>query len=607
MIKARRKVAFSGKAKREQLKAKKQGTSYVELVKEKKGGSVLIRGDSDDDYDEDVVQKIHAQPQNKGKQADSTKYALQFFQETKEEIEAKKALARQEIKKMPEEALEITIEDYFPPELDFPKRPPWDFNIGRDKLITKEQKYFREYVNNLKTTFDRKDLSLFELNLETWRQLWRVLEMSDIVLIIVDIRFPVLMFPPSLYRYVVGELKKDMILVLNKIDLAPAPLVVAWHDYFTKHFPSLHIVMFTSFPGYNVVGKMQDKSGLQHRKRKGRLRMAAEGAQKLLEACRDIVKDEVDLTSWQTKIKEEMELDPEDDDVIIGDKILNKHVDTGYEVHEKYKGGMLTIGCVGQPNVGKSSLMNAVMGKKVVSVSHTPGHTKHFQTIFLTPNVRLCDCPGLVFPSKVPRALQVIMGSYPVAQVREPFSVVMYVVERMDLVSLLRVQHPDGDDTWSAMDVCDGWAVKRGFKTARTGWLDSYRAANSLLRMIVDGKITLCLRPPGYSKQKKYWADHKDVPMVRWIQARLHNIECGGNYVEEHFETSEDEAKGTSGPSGDKNGVSDEDKNDKNDKNAEDDGNSIDDDDDDDDDDIDEDVDGEVSTSKSNRFSALTD
>lgn len=32
--------------------------------------------------------------------------------------------------------------------------------------------------------------------------------------------------------------------------------------------------------------------GLQQRRRKGRLRMAAEGAQKLLEACKDIVKDE---------------------------------------------------------------------------------------------------------------------------------------------------------------------------------------------------------------------------------------------------------------------------------------------------------------------------
>lgn len=49
----------------------------------------------------------------------------------------------------------------------------------------------QEYVSSLKKTFNWNELSYFELNLETWRQLWRVLEMSDVVLYVVDIRFPV--------------------------------------------------------------------------------------------------------------------------------------------------------------------------------------------------------------------------------------------------------------------------------------------------------------------------------------------------------------------------------------------------------------------------------
>ena len=32
-------------------------------------------------------------------------------------------------------------------------------------------------------------------------------------------------------------------------------------------------------------------------------------------------------------------------------------------------------------------------------VSETPGKTKHFQTLELTEDVTLCDCPGLVMPS----------------------------------------------------------------------------------------------------------------------------------------------------------------------------------------------------------------
>lgn len=61
----------------------------------------------------------------------------------------------------------------------------------------------------------------------------------------------------------------------------------------------------------------------------------------------------------------------------------------------------------GFPNVGKSSVINSLVGRKVVSVSRTPGHTKYFQTYYLTQTVKLCDCPGLVFPSRVDKQLQV--------------------------------------------------------------------------------------------------------------------------------------------------------------------------------------------------------
>ena len=43
---------------------------------------------------------------------------------------------------------------------------------------------------------------------------------------------------------------------------------------------------------------------------------------------------------------------------------------------------------------------------------------------YLTENVILCDCPGLVFPSQIDRSLQILAGMYPVAQVQEPYTVV---------------------------------------------------------------------------------------------------------------------------------------------------------------------------------------
>jgi len=42
------------------------------------------------------------------------------------------------------------------------------------------------------------------------------------------------------------------------------------------------------------------------------------------------------------------------------------------------KSGRYTIGMVGYPNVGKSSVINVLCGSKKVGVAAQPGKTKHF-------------------------------------------------------------------------------------------------------------------------------------------------------------------------------------------------------------------------------------
>lgn len=92
----------------------------------------------------------------------------------------------------------------------------------------------------------------------------------------------------------------------------------------------------------------------------------------------------------------------------------------------------VVIGLVGYPNVGKSSTINALIGEKRVSVSSTPGKTKHFQTIHLTPKLVLCDCPGLVFPTfSTTKADQVCNGVLPIDQLREHTGPTALVAQRI--------------------------------------------------------------------------------------------------------------------------------------------------------------------------------
>ncbi|KAK5642348.1 hypothetical protein RI129_008515 [Pyrocoelia pectoralis] len=530
MPQGRRRKPFSHKAKMQQKK--KEQTNKL--------GSLSNRNVDRDEREEEgssrsvlnvndcKTSKVSSKP---------NRYALQFYRETNAEINERKELACQSLNKAKKEDLEIDYDSCFVPELDFPKRPSWNFMESLEKLNMKENQYFTKYISNIEKNFNWKELGYFELNLETWRQLWRVLEMSDIVLFIVDIRFAGLMFPPSLYDYVAETLKRDMILVINKIDLAPTELVVAWKTYFQEKYPKLHILLFTTLPSYNLVGNQGSEGGLQSRRRRTKFQIAAEGTQLLIDVCKDIVGGEVDLSSWQEKVKVEMQDSSHDDKVDVEELINVVKADTEFFEHEKYKNGVLTIGCIGHPNVGKSSVINAIMGKKVVSVSKTPGHTKHFQTIFVTKNVKLCDCPGLVFPSKVPKVLQVLMGCYPIAQLREPFTTVKFLAENLNLQKMMRLQHPENEDEWSAMDICEAWARKRGFVTAKAARLDTYRAANNLLRFALDGKICLCLKPPKFFENREFWCSHPENETVKWIMGNIVKQDAG----DFHDETSDEE------------------------------------------------------------------
>ncbi|XP_067130003.1 guanine nucleotide-binding protein-like 1 [Centruroides vittatus] len=556
-----RKLAFSGKKKKAQLQKKrerKRNESEIGAVDApaKDVASVSVE-QKISERTSSVVTEISALNEQPRRELTErvNRFRMCFKKESEEEIQKRKEEARTPFKLLPEEVLEVSFEDVYDKDckIDIPKRPAWDFIISKYELEAKEQSYFREYLEEIEFKYKERNISYFEMNLETWRQLWRVLEMSDIILIVADIRHPIIHFPPGLYKYATEELNKEVILVLNKIDLVDASVVIAWTHYLKSLFPKLYIMCFASYAGAsNTIGKRG--------RRRGKLHMAIDGAKELLGICEQIVQNSVDLSSWHQKIKDEEQnleskSDSDKDDNLTIDSSTKNEYTASASLSEsgKYKDGILTIGCVGHPNVGKSSLLNAIVGKKVVSVSRTPGHTKHFQTIFITDCVRLCDCPGLVFPSMIPKPLQVLSGLYPVAQLKEPYTSVKYLAERISIPRVLKLKHPEEEGiaactvNWSAYDICEAWAEKRGFLTSRAARLDTYRAANNLLRMTLDGR-TLCLAfyPPNYCQQKSTWLSHSDIGKIMKIQGEKKlesTLDDPENVNEETDYSSSDEDK----------------------------------------------------------------
>jgi len=77
----------------------------------------------------------------------------------------------------------------------------------------------------------------------------------------------------------------------------------------------------------------------------------------------------------------------------LGTTILKK------KILEISRGQETTVGVVGYPNVGKSSVINALSGKGSARTSSESGYTKGFQKIKVDNKILLLDTPG-VFPRR---------------------------------------------------------------------------------------------------------------------------------------------------------------------------------------------------------------
>src|SRR5579859_7468793 len=119
--------------------------------------------------------------------------------------------------------------------LTVPRRPPWTPETTPVELERAERDAFLDWRRSLARLQESDDLLLtpFERNLEVWRQLWRVIERSDLVVQIVDARNPLLFRTEDLERYVLEvDPEKRNLLLVNKADLMTVEQRQIWADWF---------------------------------------------------------------------------------------------------------------------------------------------------------------------------------------------------------------------------------------------------------------------------------------------------------------------------------------------------------------------------------------
>lgn len=405
-------------------------------------------------------------------------------------------------------------------KLTVPRRPHWDKTTTAQELDRAERDALLEWRRGLAELQENNDLLLtpFERNLEVWRQLWRVIERSDLVVQIVDARNPLLFRSNDLERYVkdIDERKANLLLV-NKADMLTKEQRTVWADYFEKEGIAYKFFSAALAKEINEMREHSDSEDEDSEEEED-----SEDEEDEEEKARDekmLARKAKGLSIQDDKEEEEDDDEKEDprihiltteelEDLFLAQApVIPLEQDAPKEENSKKPARKVQIGLVGYPNVGKSSTINALVGAKKVSVSATPGKTKHFQTVHLSEKVMLCDCPGLVFPNfATTKAELVCNGILPIDQLREytgPAGLVTKRIPQSFLEALYGVKiitrplEEGGTGIPTAEELLSAYAKARGFTRTGQGQPDESRAARYILKDYVSGKLLYCMPPPG--------------------------------------------------------------------------------------------------------------
>ncbi|WCJ40123.1 hypothetical protein M5689_021054 [Euphorbia peplus] len=376
--------------------------------------------------------------------------------------------------------------------LRVPRRPPWNADMSVDELDANEKQSFLIWRRGLARLEENEKLVLtpFEKNLDIWRQLWRVVERSDLLVMVVDARDPLFYRCPDLEVYAreVDEFKRTLLLI-NKADLLPISVRRKWAEYF-RHNEILFIFWSAKAASADFEGK--------------KLKEVWKGQANL---------EEVDDPSIKIYGRDELlsRLQAE------AEEIVKRRQSGSHSMAPSNSASMkVMVGFVGYPNVGKSSTINALVGQKRAGVTSTPGKTKHFQTLKISEELTLCDCPGLVFPSfSSSRYEMIASGVLPIDRMTEHREAVQIVANRVprhviEEVYNITLPKPKSYEPQSraplASEVLRSYCASRGY-VASSGLPDETKAARTILKDYIVGKLPHYEIPPGMSNDNEEASD----------------------------------------------------------------------------------------------------
>ena len=205
----------------------------------------------------------------------------------------------------------------------------------------------------------------------------------------------------------------------------------------------------------------------------------------------------------------------------------------------------ISVGFIGYPNTGKSSVINALRSKKVCKTAPIAGETKVWQYITLMRKIYLIDCPGIVPPGKGESDTEkVLRGVVRVEHLETPED---YVEEVLNRCKQKYVSRNYKIFSWKDhIDFLEQLAKKCG-RLGKGGEPDVNAVSKIVLNDWTRGKLPYFTPPPGCMMEPRPEGheEEEEAGDDEEVEEDEDETEVEAEYAEEDIESDTDTVETT--------------------------------------------------------------